>query len=126
MKANLKARQPRCLETKQSFLTVNQRASTGGDRRNKLRPIYRVAEVDANWPHRRGVPESQPHRMREVIQLIRAIEFALCGVGKEHRLRRVRPQSHPPKPAIHISPGIKKRPPRGGADERPEQSKSKI
>src|SRR5260370_31457925 len=102
MKENLEARQSPCRETKLAGLTVHEGDSAWTDRLNKLRPIDQVAEVDADWSYRCGISKSQPDRVRKIIQLVRAIELALCRIGGiEKRLRRRASQSQPPQPPIH-------------------------
>src|SRR6266852_8581224 len=73
------------------------------------------------------VCSSDLNRMREIIQLVRAIELALFRIGGiENRLRRVRAQSDPAQPTVHVSAVIKQRAAQRRADERQPHREAKL
>src|SRR5690349_23559247 len=88
IKENLKAREMPCLKTKLALQTVVRGYPARANRRDKLRPVNLIPEVDTNRPNRRTVAKANPHGVREIVQLIGAVELALRGIcGIKYRCR---------------------------------------
>src|SRR5262249_2087575 len=97
------------------------------NRSDERRPVDLITQIDSNGPDRCAVTKAQSHGMREIIQLVRAVELAdgrICGI--ENRRPRIRSKRDTAQAAVYVSTVIEERPAQRCPEVRKLHRKSKF
>jgi len=106
----------RSLEAKWSHWRARRAADA---RHDEVRSVDLISEIDSNWAYRRRIPNTEPDGVGEIIQLIRAVIDAYCGIRSargqrwilqcENGLGRISPKRDSIEPAVNVASVVKNR-----------------